>query len=256
MATDASFAAAGTRPERTRFYSRSALLMLAMVLVSFPATYFGPVLTGSGKFAPIFHIHGAAFFAWIALFAWQTHLVAEGRTARHREWGLWGFALSGLMIGLGWALTIAAIQRRIANGEANPYDFALYNVVDITSFTILMAASIGSVTRHIERHRRFMLAAAVALVGPAISRWFYATPMPQFPPLTDMAPNLIADLFLVALAVHDRRTIGRVHPVTLGCLIVMAPLNVVEPFVASSAWWRGVAPAILDITRIVPGMAG
>lgn len=251
----ATTATSGART-RTRFFSRSALLMLAMVLVSFPATYFAPVLTGSARFAPIFHIHGMAFFAWIGLYAWQTHLIASGRVARHRELGLWGLALSGLMVGLGWALAIAAIQRRIANGEAHPFDNALYNVIDISSFTILMAASIASVTRHIDWHRRFTLAAAVALVGPAISRWFYATPLPPLPPFTDFAPNIIADLFLVALAVHDRRTLGRIHPVTLICLIVMVPIHLLTPFAVSSAWWRAIAPGLLTITHIAPGMAG
>jgi len=114
MATvDPASTATRVRPERTRFFSRSALLMLAMVLLAFPATYFAPVLTGSGKFAPIFHIHGMAFFAWIFLYAWQTHLVAEGRIARHREFGLAGVALSGIMVPLGFALAIAAIERRI-----------------------------------------------------------------------------------------------------------------------------------------------
>lgn len=259
MATvDAASAPARVRPEklRTRFFSRSALLMLAMVLLAFPATYFAPVLTGSGRFAPIFHIHGMAFFAWIFLYAWQTHLAAEGRIARHREFGLAGVALSGIMVPLGFALAIAAIERRIANGEAHPFDNTLYNMIDIISFTLLMTASIASVTRHVDWHRRFTLAAAVALVGPAISRWFYATPMPAFPPFTDFAPNIIADLFLVALAVHDRRTLGRIHPVTLGCLIVLVPIHLLTPFAVSSAWWRSIAPALLTMVRITPGMAG
>ena len=240
---------------RSRFYSRSALLILAMVLVSFPATYFSPVMTGSGHFAPIYHIHGAAFFAWVGLYAWQTHLVASGRPARHRELGLWGFALSGMMAPLGWALVIAAIERRIANGDVHPFDIALYNVIDITSFTLLMAASIGSVTRNLEWHRRFTFAAAVALTGPAISRLFLP-PVPAFPPISDFAPNIVADLLLVALAVHDRRKIGRIHPATLWCLVVMVPLHILTPFAASSAAWRGIAPAILQVTRMSAGMAG
>lgn len=240
----------------TKFFARTALVMLVMVLSSFPLTYFWPVVSGKGRFLPIYHIHGAAFFAWMALYAWQTHLAAIGRVARHREIGLWGFALSAMMIPLGWALTIAAIERRMANNEPNPFDVALYNVIDITSFTILMMASIASVTRHTDRHRRFTMAAAVALVGPAISRWLYATGIPPFPPLTDLAPSIIADLLLVALAVHDRRTLGRVHPVTIICLAVMVPIHLLTPFAASSDWWRAVAPGLLAITHMVPGAAG
>ena len=245
-----------TKCVRSRFYSRSALIMLAMVLASFPVTYFAPVLTGSARFAPIYHIHGTAFFAWITLYAWQTHLVAAERPARHRELGLWGLALSGMMVPLGWALAIAAIERRIANGDPNAFDSALYNVVDIVTFTVLMTASIAAVTRHVEWHRRFTFAAAVALVGPAISRWFYATPMPTFPPFTDFGPNIVADLFIVALAVHDCRSTGRLHPVTLGYLVVMVPIHVLTPLVATSVEWRSVAPALLTTSKMLSGMAG
>lgn len=222
----------------------------------FPHDLFHAALTGSGNFAPIYHVHGAAFFAWIALYSWQTHLIASGRTARHRELGLWGFALSGMMVPLGFLLAIAAIQRRIANGDPHPFDNTLYNMVDIFSFTILMAASIGSVTRHIDWHRRLTFAAAVALVGPAISRWFYATPLPTYSPLTDFAPNIIADLFLIALAVRDRRTLGRIHPATLWCLVWMVPVHLLTPFGTSTAWWRGFAPELLTITQMSPGMVG
>lgn len=230
---------------RSRFYSRSALLMLAMVIVSFPFTYFAPTIRGTNYFTPVYHLHGAAFFGWILLYAWQTHLVATGKTARHREFGLAGIALSALMVPLGVILAIAAIKRRMAGGDAHPFDFTLYNVIDITSFTVLMTASIASVTRHIEWHRRFTLAAAVSLVGPAISRWML--PLPIFSPVTDFAPNIIADLFLIALMVHDRKTMGRIHPATIWVSAILIPIHFLTPFAAGSGWWRAIAPGMLHL---------
>lgn len=242
--------------DRPRFFSRSALLMLAMVLVSFPLSYFAPAVTGSRHFPLVYQLHGLAFFGWIGLYAWQTHLVANGQTARHREFGLAGIALSTLMLPLGILLTIAAIVRRMGGGDANPFDNALYNVFDIGSFTLLMIASIASVTRRLDWHRRFTFGAAVCLVGPAISRlisgpWFIE--MPPLPPFTDMAPNLIADLFLVALLLHDRRTLKRVHPATLIMLLVLVPLHVLTPMMSTSAAWREMAPALFNLTVSVPG---
>ena len=93
----------------SKFFSRCALLMLAMVLLAFPFTYFAPVVSGSRHFLPVYHIHGLLFFGWIGLFAWQTHLVASGRTARHRELGLAGIAISALMVPLGVILAIEAV---------------------------------------------------------------------------------------------------------------------------------------------------
>ena len=234
----------------SKFFSRCALLMLAMVLLAFPFTYFGPIVSGSRHFLPVYHIHGLLFFGWIGLFAWQTHLVASGGTARHRELGLAGIAISALMVPLGVILAIEAVQRRTAEGDPHPFDNTLYNVIDITCFTVLMIASISAVTRHIEWHRRFTFGAAVVLVGPAISRWIFHPwfiTIPQFSPLSDMAPNLIADAFLIALAVHDRRTLGRVHAATLWLCLILIPVHVVTPFLTASDWWRGLAPFITKL---------
>ena len=233
----------------SRFFSRCALLMLAMVLIAFPFTYFGPIVSGSRHFAPVYHIHGVLFFGWIGLYAWQTHLVATGRTARHRELGLAGIAISALMVPLGVILAIEAIQRRTAEGNQHPFDNTLYNVIDIASFAVLMIASISAVTRHTEWHRRFTFGAAIVLVGPAISRWFFNpwfVTIPRLSPLSDMAPNLIADAFLIALVVHDRRTLGRIHPATLW-LFTLVPIHVVTPFLAATDWWRGLAPFITKL---------
>jgi hypothetical protein len=240
----------GQTPARTRFFARSALVMLAMVLLAFPFTYFGPVLRQTQAFSPVHHIHGLLFFAWIGLYAAQTYLVATGRTARHRELGLAGIAISAMMLPLGIMLAIKAINRRIAEGNAYPFDFTLYNMVDITTFTLLMIASIASVTRRIDWHRRFSFGAALCLVGPAISRWFlppWFINMPQLPPWTDMAPNLTADLFLIALVMHDRRTLGRVHPATWMVIALLVPLHAATPFLAGTAAWRSIAPGLLRL---------
>lgn len=231
--------------KRDRFYANSALVMLGCVLLSFPFTYFWPVVTSSQHFPLFYHIHGAAFFAWIGLYAWQTHLVASGRTARHRELGLAGIGLSAIMVPLGIIMAIAAIRRRMAAGDPHPFDFTLYNIVDITLFSAMMIAAVASVTRHPDWHRRFMFAAALCLVGPAISRWFI--PLPQVFPFWDMAPNILADLFLIALALHDRRKLGHIHPATLWAAAALVPIHLAEPWIASSAAWRAVAPGLLTL---------
>ena len=235
---------------RPVFFARTAWIMLAMVLSAFPLSYFAPTVTGSRPFHLTHHVHAALYFAWIGLYAWQTHLVATGRTGRHRELGLAGIAISALMLPLGVDTLILAIQRRIAAGNAHPYDNAWFNVCDLASFTILMTASIVAVTRHLPWHRRLMYGAAISLVGPAISRWFFGpwfVKVPEFQPFSDLAPNLIAQLFLVVLALYDRRTLGRVHPATWWLIGTMVPLTVISPFIPYSAWWRTVAPLIIRI---------
>ncbi len=230
---------------RSQFFSRAALLMLALVLASFSFTYFAPIATGSGRFSIVLHIHGAAYFAWILLYAWQTRLVATGRTARHRELGLAGIALSALMVPLGVAVAIEAARRRAAAGNAHPFDFTLFNVVDIATFAILMTASIAAVTRHSEWHRRFTFGAALCLVGPSLSRWLRV--IPEATPWTDLLPNLAADLFLIALIVHDRRVLGRIHPATWWVIALLVPIHAATPFLIGSDWWRSIGPGIMAL---------
>jgi hypothetical protein len=221
--------------------------MLVMVLSAFPLSYFTPVITGSRSYSLLYHIHGLVFFAWIGLYAWQTHLVTTGRTGRHRELGLAGIAISTLMLPLGIALIIAGIHRRIREGIPNPYDNSFYNILDLATFVLLMIAGIAAVTRHVQWHRRFTYGAAVCLIGPAISRWFsgpWFFSVPPFPPVTDWAPNLTADLFLVALILYDRRTNGRLHPATVWMCLILPPIHLVTPFIAESAWWRTLAPTV------------
>ena len=230
---------------RPQFFARSALVMLALVLASFSFTYFGPMVTGSRHFSIVLHLHGAAYFAWMLLYAWQARLVATGRVAKHREWGLAGIALSAIMVPLGVALAIAAARQRSAAGNPHPFDFTLFNVVDLVTFAMLMSAAIAAVTRHPQWHRRFAFGAALCLVGPSLSRWLRV--IPEALPWTDLLPNLSADLFLVALVLHDRRVLGRVHPATWWVVAALVPIHVATPFLYQSEWWRALGPGIMAL---------
>ena len=66
------------------FFARSAILMAVIVVLSFPLTYFVPLVTASKQFQLLHHVHGLAFFAWIGLYVWQTQLAMRGKMARHR----------------------------------------------------------------------------------------------------------------------------------------------------------------------------
>jgi hypothetical protein len=217
--------------------------MALVAFSSFPFTYFGPLATGSRAFVALHHVHGAMFFAWLGLYVWQTRLAATGKIARHREIGLAGLAVTGTMIPLGLWLTLYAARARIERGDPHPFAFIFYNVVDLALFTLAMIGAIASITRNVEWHRRFNYAAALNLVGPAISRWFI--PLPAWSPVTDFGPNILADLFLIPLALHDYRQTGRVHPATIIVIAAMVPLHFISPWIATGGWWEHIAPGIL-----------
>lgn len=226
------------------FFAWSAIAMAVIVALSFPLTYYAPVISGSHRFDTLHHLHALAFFGWFALYVWQTQLAARGQIARHREIGLAGFALTGAMIPLGVWMAQRAAEMRKAAGAARPYEFTWFNFVDISLFAGLMAASILLVTRRKEWHRRLTYVAALCLAAPAATRWTLKFPLLSPLPL-DIFVYLVMDPFLLALALYDRRTLGRVHPATLTCIAIVLPLQISGAWIARSQWWNAVAPALV-----------
>lgn len=226
----------------SRFFSVSAILIAALVILSFPLTYFIPLATGSKRFTLLRHLHGLAFFSWIILYVIQTQLVRFGKVRLHRELGIVSVALAGAMLPLGLWQAVTSAGERQGAGSATPFEFSLYNLVDILVFSIAFGWAIYEATRRIEWHRRLMFVAALNLFGPAFSRWILKVPIGF--PWSDMGPNLVADALLIALALHDRRKMGHVHPVTIWAALLLVPLHAVEPLIARSAWWNMVAPGL------------
>lgn len=227
-----------------RFFANAAIIMGLIVLASFPLTYYGPVMTGSGRFSLLHHVHGVAYFAWTGLYVWQSQLVAAGKVARHRELGLLGFALTGAMIPLGVWMAQRAGDARYASGAPMPYAGTWFNLTDVTLFAGLMAAAMLSASRHREWHRRLTYTAALCLVAPAATRWTLR--IPGFDALAlDVFSYLVIDLFLVALAVHDRRVVGRLHPATITVTALLIPIQIASAWISRSDWWSALAPGLI-----------
>lgn len=230
-------------PKR-RFFLSTAVMMAVIVVLSFPLTYYAPLVTSSKRFDLLHHVHGLAFFAWMGLYVWQAWLASRGRIAFHREIGLTGFALTGAMIPLGYWMAQRAAELRIAAGAPDPYYGTWFNLTDLTLFSGLMLASILLVTRQREWHRRLTYVAALCLVAPAATRWTLKLPLLAPLPL-DIFSYLVMDPFLVALALYDRKTLGRIHPATIGCIALLLPLQVSAAWIARSGWWSALAPVLV-----------
>ena len=224
----------------SRFFAISAILIGSLVVLSFPLSYYIPAVSGSKRFSLLHHLHGLAFFAWVGLYVVQTRLVRSGNIRRHREFGIACIALAGAMLPLGLWLAVNAAARRQAQGVALPFEFSLYNFVDIMVFSVVFGLAICEASRRIEWHRRLMFVAMLNLFGPAFSRWTLKLPLPF--PWVDMSANLAADALLFALAFYDRRVFGGIHPITLWAVLVLIPFHAIEPLIARSELWNGLAP--------------
>jgi len=95
-------------------YLAYACAMIAFA--GFTPTYWAPLATRSFTGAPILHLHGLLFSAWMVFFIVQTTLVATGRIERHRMLGLLGVSLATAMLFVGLAAALQSVRLGIALG--------------------------------------------------------------------------------------------------------------------------------------------
>jgi hypothetical protein len=228
------------------FYVGMAGVCVLVAFGGFVPTYWAKLASGTFGGAPILHIHGALFFAWTLFFFAQTALVAGGQTVRHRQWGFTGIALAtamGITVVLG---TINAIKvaETIAMGDA-ARRFSVVALSALVLFATFIYLAIANVQRP-QAHKRYMLLAMVPLLHAATARIFltlFAPPGAVGPPPVFVAipPGLTVDLFIVAMLVYDRRTLGRMHPITVWGGVANVAVQVLTVPVSAAAAWMAVA---------------
>lgn len=226
-----------------RFFTGIALAILATVLVGFSRSFFLRPLFPDwpSPSETIFYVHGAAFFAWIVLLVAQTSLVAGRRTELHRKIGPYGAGLAVAMVVLGTVGALVAARRATGFTQVPipPLQFLAIPIFDMLLFAAFVWMAISR-RGNPQTHKRLMLLATINLVTAAIARW---------PGVLDLGPLAffgLTDLFIVALAIWDFRTRGRLHPVTLwgGLLIIVSqPLRLVisgtDGWLAFARWATG-----------------
>ena len=229
-----------------RFYVRIAAACLVVAVVGFTPTYWLPLFRGTLNVPAISHVHAAVFYSWTLLFLAQTWLAANRKLTRHREWGVVGVALATTMVFVGMAAAITSLKQSTAEGFGEAVRaFTVIPVSGLVFFVALFTIALMKV-RQAETHKRLMLVATVSLLQAAVGRWFliFIAPVPlgggpvSPPPVfVTIMPGLLSDLLIVAAMVHDRKTMGRVHPVYWiagGALVALQVLRV--PISTTAAW--------------------
>ena len=198
-----------------------AWVFLAVGVLGFAPTYWVPMLRGSLQVEPLTHIHAFLFYGWLVLFWWQATLVSDGRTPRHREIGVAGVSLATAMCFVGLTTALQTVRQQQAAGyDEAARAFSIVPIGSVALFACLFAIAVVYVKRP-EIHKRFMSVATASLLQAGLARWFLlflAPPRPAGavapppPVVVSLFPGLLIDLFIVAMMIHDRRTLSRVHP--------------------------------------------
>jgi hypothetical protein len=241
---------------RSRFFFWMALAMTATAFLGFTPTFWAPLSQGVPERIAVIAIHATVSFGWMLFLIYQTWLAATGHTARHRDTGMIGIALATMMIIFGGSAAINSSQRAAAAGYSEAGEaFMIVPMTALFLFAVLLIAALANVRRP-AWHKRLMLAATAMLLDAAIARPYITFVMmggnlPRFqgnvglaglpgppPPVAAVvAPALISLLFIVAGMIHDRRTIGRVHPAYIWACGVAFTLQLLKiPFSETTVW--------------------
>ena len=236
------------RPLEDRFYVLMAGLCAVIAFTGFAATYWLQLPAGTFVGSPLVHLHGLLFSAWTLFFLSQASFIATGRVLDHRAWGLAGIALATAMLFTGVAVAIGSMQGRIASGHVETgRAFAIVPLSAIVLFAGFVTAALVN-RRRSDWHKRFMLAATVALLNAAIARFFFLAATgggpgmrpglgPPRPVEAALSAGLLADLVIVLAILFDWRTRGRPHPAYLWSLGIFLAVQLLRgPFSATETW--------------------
>jgi hypothetical protein len=224
--------ATGKRTERL-FFSGMAVALAITVFAGFAPTYYLRASFASPELTWYLHLHGFAFTAWMVLLVVQTSLIAANKTAVHRSLGVFGAVLGVLMVILGVYVAIARIRAGFMASPPGAPRFlflTLPMVGMLVVFPLLFGAALW-LRRRTDFHKRLILLATLELVTAAVAR------LPVISGVGPVAFFGFTDLFLVAIALYDWRTLKRIHPATLWgglLLIVSQPLRLMIG--ATAAW--------------------
>ena len=199
-----------------------AILMLATSVAGFAPAILNP----AGRRAPISllaAVHGLVFLVWLLLFFGQSLLVATGRVALHRRFGLAAVIVLASMIPLGYTATVTMVRRGFdlsgdqsrPGGSMDPLAASIFNFAYLLVFTLLAAVAIGF-RRRPAIHKRLMLFANIQLMGAPIAHL-----MGHLNLLTPTAIIMPFTFFLLSAVARDYLADKRIHPLTAGLAIAM-----------------------------------
>ena len=248
--------AVNRQQKKSRFYVAAAVFVILLNVAGFAPS----LIDQSRRVAPptwLVTAHGALAGAWLLFFLVQTTLVASRRTAIHRRLGVAGPFIAFAMIAVG-SMTVIDLARRgydlsgdltrVGSAPGSPplsrEEFAagtLPPFLGFANFGIL--TGLGLAFRHRPAvHKRLMLLALGTLVltpllhlsGHLIGRW------PGLYGALNLAIFIAANALPFAVAVHDKVSGGRVHPISLWVpvLLIIETFGLIALVMPSNGWRR------------------
>ena len=155
---------------RNRFYVIAAMVLALIVFAGFTRTFYLRAWFDVPPITMLLHLHAIAFTAWFVLFVIQTRLIAAQNYKTHMQLGIAGVVIAGLVTILGFATAIiSAGAPRVRPMGMNSQQFVIVPLVAITLFAVFVGAAVAY-RRRADLHKRFMILAMIAVLGPPVAR--------------------------------------------------------------------------------------
>ena len=204
MATSADVRTA--KVEGTRFFTIMAFVMGLVIVAGFSVQ----LAMGRSTFSVPwqYHLHGAIFMGWIALYLAQHVTIAGGNRSLHITLGKLAYIYIPVMVAAGCAIMITVAQR-----TGGPFFFPVNEFLISNMALLLCFGGLGlwalRQRRYTGWHRRLMLVAMTVLTGPGLGRLL---PLPLMIPYSWTITVATTCIFPLIGMIADYRANGRVHP--------------------------------------------
>lgn len=245
--------------ENTRFFTIMAFVMSNIIVAGFSLN----LGMGRSSFAVPwpYHLHGAIFMGWIALYLAQHVIIGGGNRALHAKLGKAAYLFVPAMVASGSAIMVTVAQRTGGPFFFHKSEFLWSNMMLLWCFGGLAWWALMR-RRYTGWHRRLMLCAMAILTGPGLGRLL---PLPFMIPNSWLITTLVTWIFPVIGMIADYRREGRVHPAYWWGLGIYVAVFTVSMLLAFSSFGIGVTEWVIEGTPgaerpmepfLPPGFAG
>ena len=216
---------------RSLFFAAMSGVSLFIVLSGFtPTLYLRPLFSPPAIPGYLF-LHGIVLTSWFTWLCVQTLLIRSGRTALHRRLGVAGAVLAAALPFAGLLATAGVVGRVVAIGIDLNADASVLvgigvsgvpvvqflsgvvwsNLSSAVSFAVLAWTGL-LLRRRPAAHKRLMLLATIAILGPALAR---LARLPYFGGEGGPFVLIVTFALLGVVIVHDVATMRKIHPATV-----------------------------------------
>lgn len=225
--------------ERTRsFHVGMSIAFLATAFAGFAPTYYLKSLTHGPAASLLLHVHALAFTSWLVLLFAQSTLVSARRVDLHKRLGIGASLLAAVMIPLGMVTALAGLRNGLSRASSDPLAFIIFPLGQMVLFGVFVGMALWT-RKQPECHRRFILLGTTCLMTPAIVRLPFVGGQP-------IVALVLSGLFVVAGMIHDRRAIGRVHPIYIRGLVVILLSGPIRYALGHTDAWRSFARFLVE----------